>query len=473
MKKAMKQTKKIVFDVNSIDFAKAREVLSKKLKEIGIECIFVSYSKECNNYLKKRGETVIDIIEHFKKIKLPRDVEGLLEYYEKKYEVPSFNLTLLGDLNYTWLGRKKALEGLAKHLIFWENFLEKNKIDFIIGGTERFIHEVPRIVSKKFKTQYYVWKFPPINNNFIFLKDHSGRWEFLEKYWNENKSRPLTKEERKKVLNYISLIKKRKERTHLISKKPTLGLKDLKWGLQRAYANLVIEKLENPYGRSFLKIAKKLFGRALRKKIVHFWHDKPNFKEKYFFYPLHIPSDAQILVRSPQYKNQLTLLENLNNHLPIGYKLYVKEHPNYEGGTTISELRKIRKLSNVKVIDAKINSHDLIKNSKGIITINSNVGWEALLYEKPVIVLGKAFYDISGLTFNVRDFYELPEVIKKAVSQKFDREKMYKFVNATLTNILPGHMVHIKSHLKRFCEEENLKKIVEGFKKVLIEGANK
>ncbi len=470
MKKDSETRKIVVFDANAMAFAKARFAVAEKLKESDIDSIFISYSKECSKYLTEKGAKVVDIINYFEGIKLSGDVENLLTDYEKKYDVLSANLLILGDLNYTWQGRKAALEGLAKHFIFWEDFLTKNKVDFIVGGTERFIHEVPRIISKKFGVQFYVWKFPPVNNHFLLLKEHNGRWDNLNGYWEKNKDVSLTNEEEIKVVEFINGIKNRKERSYLFNRNPAVTLKEIKWFLQRAYANLFIDKMKNPYGRNFMKIARIKAAMAFRKKLAPFLYEQPRFEEKYLFYPLHIPSDAQILVKAPQFRDQLGLIDNLCHHLPMGYKIYVKEHPNDTGGTRLRLLKKIKDLPNVRLIDAKINSHDLIKNAQAIITVNSNVGWEGLLYEKPVIVLGRAFYDISGLTLNLRDFYKLPETFQKALNQKeFDREKLHRFVNAVLNSVLPGYEFHAEGFVDKFCEEENLNKIVEGFKKVLLQ----
>jgi len=465
------QRKILVFDVNAMAFAKARFALATKLKEIGIDSVFVSYSKECNKYLKERGANVVDIIDYFDKIMLPKNIENLLVEYEKKYDIPSINLMLVADINHTWLGRKIALESLAKHFIFWENFLEKNKVDFLVGGTERFIHEVPRRVSKKFDVPFYVWKFPPNNGYFLLLKESNGRWDFLNEYWEKNKNKPLSKQEKSKVVEFITKLKFKKERAHLLNaRKPKITLKEIKFFFQRAFANLFIEQMKNPYGRSFLKIASERATRALRGKFIGHLYELPDFSEKYIFYPLHIQTDAQVLARCPQYKDQIALIKSLSYHLPFEYTLYVKEHPNNFGGVSVADLKEIKKIPNVKLINAHTHSHELIKNAQAILTINSNVGWEGLLYEKPVIVLGKAFYDITRLTYNVRDFYKLPLIIKKAVNQtKFDTNKMHQLVNAVLTHILPGEMIHGEGYVEQFCEQENLNKIVHGFKRVLLE----
>ena len=112
--------------------------------------------------------------------------------------------------------------------------------------------------------------------------------------------------------------------------------------------------------------------RPLRRPIAKHMTESPKFDEPYFYFPLHRSGDAQILLRAPQYYNQFQLIETISKHLPIKYKLYVKQHPNGEGEFKISELRQIKKLKNVRLINTKTNTHDILKNSEGVITINSN-----------------------------------------------------------------------------------------------------
>ena len=53
-----------------------------------------------------------------------------------------------------------------------------------------------------------------------------------------------------------------------------------------------------------------------------------------------------------------------------------------------------------------------------VFVINSNVGFEALMYQKPVITFGKSHYRGKGVTLDVTDLYDLPEVIKRAETFK-------------------------------------------------------
>ena len=457
----MEQSIEIVFVINAMPFAEARFMLSKELETHNIKSRFVSYSKECENYLKQNGAKVVNLIDEFDKMDFKKSLTEYFIEFEKKYNVPSMNLLILGDVNYGWLGRERAKKDLVKHFIFWEKYLTKNKIDFVVGGTERFVNEVPRAVCRRFKTQHLLWKYPPMNGYFMLTKDHYGHWNKLDEFWAKNKNKELTDEELKFVKNFIKEVTTKKERAHIMSKVPMLVIEAFKTVANRLYVNTFVEKWKNPYSNTF-NIAKTRATRAVRKRILFGIYEKPEFKESYFFFPLHLAIDAQILVRAPHYVDQLSLVKNIANCLPAGYKLYVKEHPNFKGGVPIKELKEIKKIPNVKLIPAETHSHDVIQNAKCLITVNSNVGWEGILYNKPVICLGTSFYDVSGLVYKMNDFYDLPRMMKEAVNSKMDVTVRYKFINAVFKSVYKGEMVHQEGYVEKFLEKENLSNIVKG-----------
>jgi len=141
----------------------------------------------------------------------------------------------------------------------------------------------------------------------------------------------------------------------------------------------------------------------IRRRILSKTYEQPLSGEKYIYYPLHVPHNFQLYVRSPEFINQEALIEYLGRCLPYGYKLYVKEHSAAIGAHALWPTRYYLKSHNTKLIHPRVNSFDLIKNADCVVTINSKVGVEALMQLKPVIVLGKAFYRGHGITHDVKN----------------------------------------------------------------------
>jgi hypothetical protein len=156
--------------------------------------------------------------------------------------------------------------------------------------------------------------------------------------------------------------------------------------------------------------------KLFRRKLLSFYYSDQVKSEKYVYFPLHAILDVQLTLRSSEYFNQIALLEYIARSIPYGYRLYIKEHPADIGGTSFSGLRNIIRKYKVRLIHPRNNSFDLIKGASCILTINSKVGFEAIMQGKPVVVLGKAFYRDKGLTVDVDSLKEIPNAIKTALN---------------------------------------------------------
>ena len=133
---------------------------------------------------------------------------------------------------------------------------------------------------------------------------------------------------------------------------------------------------------------------------------------KYIYYPLHVPHDVQLTVRSNLFYFQEALIEYLSRILPIGYDLYIKEHPASVGALPVDGLKRLVKKRNyLKLLHPSINSFELVKNAEIVIVVNSKVGFEALMQGKKVIVVGEAFYKNKGLTVDVENLKDLDHIV--------------------------------------------------------------
>src|SRR5690606_12013580 len=93
--------------------------------------------------------------------------------------------------------------------------------------------------------------------------------------------------------------------------------------------------------------------------------------------------------------------------LPFGTYLYVKDHKSAKGIHEYDFYKKISSLPNVRLINYDFNIKMLILNSKGVITINSTAGYEAVLLGKPVYIFGRVFYENFINVHKVFNFKEL------------------------------------------------------------------
>lgn len=149
-----------------------------------------------------------------------------------------------------------------------------------------------------------------------------------------------------------------------------------------------------------------------------------------FLFPLQLDCDYQVRVHSPFGAMHLAIehvLASFARHAPPEARLIVKLHPLDSGlvdwaaitGYLAVELGIADRLV---IIDGG-DLAKLLAHKPAIVTVNSTVGTLALSCGLPVIALGKAVYDIPGLTFQgeLDEFWNAPTPPDAALFDAFRR----------------------------------------------------
>ncbi len=110
--------------------------------------------------------------------------------------------------------------------------------------------------------------------------------------------------------------------------------------------------------------------------------------ERFVFIGLQVIGDA---VQQLAYSSPFAMMDEvIDTCMQRGLSVVVKRHPQDKSGQISDYLRARVEKGHVTVSTASI--HTLIAKSEAVCVINSGVGAEALLHEKPVYVFGKADY---------------------------------------------------------------------------------
>jgi hypothetical protein len=195
--------------------------------------------------------------------------------------------------------------------------------------------------------------------------------------------------------------------------------------------------------------------RVIRRKLLNRFYIAELPDKPYIYFPLHVLLDLQLTTRCPEYLDQLALVEYISRCLPYGYSLLIKEHPASIGAYSYRRIKKILDQGNhVQIVHPGMNSYDIVENSECVITINSKVGVEAIVQQKPVVTLGPAFYRDKGLTIDVNNLRCLPKAIRKALdSGKLDPKKVGEFLAKVHKWSWPGELFDNSSeNIEQFSE---------------------
>lgn len=344
--------------------------------------------------------------------------EDILASKNWQLEIENSAYRYYGDYN---LGKYYYYSALS----FWNEFFSRNKPDIIIHtkAYHGFAYDCCDIVAEKYGAKCF-HLFPNGYNNTFSIYVHK---KILPIYCGHVES-----------LEYF--LQSGYDKTHL---PPTIEKKN---SIQRCLYNIGGNLLEDFVTRlihwnwSPRSIDRK------RKKI--FWSDKfigyiklleikrymnslsclPNFEEKYVVYFLHVEPEANTQV-NPILESQLVIIKMLSETLPTGWFLYVKEHPaqfdvNNDPGyyhmvdmprfKTKAFYLKIISIPNVKLINMKAKSQELIEHSRAVSSILGTVFFESVLQKKPVIM----FSDQNPIAYTkeafvVRNFYDCKTAMKK------------------------------------------------------------
>lgn len=154
-------------------------------------------------------------------------------------------------------------------------------------------------------------------------------------------------------------------------------------------------------------------------------------KEPFILFLAQVYNDAsQLFALEDDFSNPVDVIESLVNigriyKFPIIVKLHPKEFvgkdPVMKEPYDFITYKRIKKLESKNVLidfDNSYNTYDLIYKSKFVVTVNSQAGLEACLYDKPVLSYRNGFYSNLGFTYDYKLKNDLSNIIQKIIKSK-------------------------------------------------------
>jgi capsular polysaccharide export protein len=151
--------------------------------------------------------------------------------------------------------------------------------------------------------------------------------------------------------------------------------------------------------------------RLLGKPLARFWLQRDVARiralgQPHYVFPLQLEADSQIRYHS-NFGSITSAIEQViasfASTAPAGTVLAITEHPLE---TSLNNWRRIvRRLARSAGVNNRVvfleggTPELLLQDCRGVVTVNSTVGYLALTFGRPVVTLGEAIYDMPGLTF--------------------------------------------------------------------------
>jgi capsular polysaccharide export protein len=291
---------------------------------------------------------------------------------------------ILMDVKAGFLSEKRVRKQFGWLAKGFKNYFSTQKVDkFMLWNGSMLQGFTASHVADKYaikKLFFEVGNFP--NKIFVDEKGVNAKSSLMD--------RDLTicdNYDEEKIVKFLEDHKKKKEEIHVVpqainNKKESklYFLWDILYNLKTPYPILENEK-------GLVDFIKYRFST----KKVDLVYDKIDYKSvDYILFPLQVSIDSQI-IRNSELDLEQSIIYAVNDAKENNLRLIIKPHPAESNEYIINLIKNIQK-ENDNVFLVNENTYLLIKYAKKVITINSTVGIESLMYYKHTEVLGEALY---------------------------------------------------------------------------------
>ncbi len=167
--------------------------------------------------------------------------------------------------------------------------------------------------------------------------------------------------------------------------------------------------------------------------------DRTELPERYVFLPLQVRDDTQLLFNSPWIRHPAEAVDvcvEALREVDPGLRLVVKEHPQDLFWVDYSEARQKHP---AVIWLQKYDIQEILSKAEIVVTVNSSVGYQALVHGKSVITLGEAFYNVPGLVVSPRDAAGLAAAIAASLETPLPSRLLSQFLYHSLFEyFVPG-----------------------------------
>lgn len=391
-----------------------------------------------------------------------------LKEYEKSINLRSFYYSCF-DRNYHHNVNNqmdKNLDSIIYRLLdFYEEIIKKESVDLVLyENVSNSFAYAAYIVAKKHNKKYFGFITSRMPNRFEIWEDEYGEIDRRGRLFEELDWTSLSSDEVTSITKYIESIKGNNVKPDYMKNNPMsmkvnyLSYYIKKLNIINKYIHYYTDYKDDvgtayqsayPLKASYKYVLRNFKRKAKLSKLKSYYDEFDSDNEKYFLLPLHYQPESSTSVNAIFYDNQYEFIKNTAFSLPLGTALYVKDHPNGIGFAGMDFYKKLKRLPNVKYINPLSDTKELISKSQCIITLTSTMGYEALLLEKPVITMGKVFYNYHPYCYKLNGYNEMYKIIKQVLDDSDNRKEFFhyniKFLSIYIKDTFEGKVFNSES----------------------------
>jgi flagellar basal body rod protein FlgB len=148
-----------------------------------------------------------------------------------------------------------------------------------------------------------------------------------------------------------------------------------------------------------------------------------------------------LTVFSPQFFDQLYLVEYLARILPSSVELIVKAHPHHPGRPTPGAMRQLTNNERITFLHYDTHAHEVIEQAEAVVVVNNTIGYESIYFQKPLIALGNLAYADTPAVTKVDALEDLPAVLSETISTTVSEETAVESIYSLQETTWDGNTV--------------------------------
>ena len=359
-----------------------------------------------------------------------------LSSFEKKYPINLWLLAHNERIFYRFnqfhsFTNKEILSILEQECKLFEKILDETKPDFLIMYMPTIHHnQLFYEICKARGVKLLILRSTPFGYRYMISQE-------MEKIPHSEKNVIAKDRTTEELFRYLKGYDSFKQGTEFLSEFQNSKFEYIKAIMKFLFTSNKNEKSHYTYyGRTKMNVFVKMLSYTLKMKYREYFMKKNLLSQvkdeaPFVYFPLHIEQERVLLIGAPFYTNQIEIIRHVAKSLPIGFKLYVKEHPvmSTRGWRPTSDYKEIMRIPNVELIHPSVSSEDILKKCSMVVTINGTSSLEAAFYKKPSIMFGDTDFSHYNFIERVKIIEDLPRIIHKSLQKEVDIKSLNEYVD--------------------------------------------
>ncbi len=406
-------------------YLETAQALQKSSK---LQIVFVSFFQPGNQLIKDSGFPVYDPYQ----VPVPhQDLAAWIPQAEKDYGIASLEKLILHEkLTFGVSDPAQVFRKFQQRIHSCEQIFEQIEKDFP-SSEKQVVQELAGFMSPL--ALYFVARKRGWKHYFTEPSFFKGRIHFLLNDLNLHIPRiSPTDDSRQAVKDYLA--KAATTKLVVAAAKDSHHYKDM--GLAKVFNSTNLKKILKKNYQKYVRGQKQEFeffwnhSRRYMSMLINRYRNTGAYTsldqlpsgQKYIYFPFHVQLDFSLTIRTPDWLDQLSLIEKILPHLPDGTVLLAKEHPASIGCLAQGKLEALLKHPQFRLLHPQVNSYDILDQCYGVVTINSKVGAEAITKGLPVFTFGNAFYTNIGFAEHFQSWTQFATVMEKWLRPNADAD---------------------------------------------------